>query len=73
MLDDHIGPLSAMEIRTNIKKRFYPGSDCHFVYQKLKELIPITDEIPGTLLFCYDDVIDIEKITPTLTKNLLKN
>ena len=29
-----------------------------FVYQKLKELTPTTDEIPGIRLFCYDDVIE---------------
>jgi hypothetical protein len=51
-------PLTANEIRKIMKQKFYPYSDCHFVYQKLEELIPTTDEIPGTRLFCYDDVIE---------------
>jgi hypothetical protein len=51
-------PLSANEVRKIMKQKFYPGSDCRFVYQKLKQLTPTTDEIPGIRLFCYDDFIE---------------
>ena len=64
-------PLSANEIRKSMKQKlFYPGSDCRFVYQKLKELIPTTHEIPGIRLFCYNDFI--EKNDAYTNKKLVK-
>ena len=63
-------PLSANEIRKSMKQGFYPGSDCRFVYQKLKELTPTTDEIPGIRLFCYNDFI--EKNDAHINKKLVK-
>lgn len=62
--------LSADEIRKIMKQKFYPHSDCRFVYQKLKELTPNTNEIPGTRLFCYDDFI--EKNDAYTNKKLVK-
>jgi hypothetical protein len=50
-------PLPAKEITKKMKKRYYPGDSCTFVYQKLRELILTDKMIPGIRLFCYEDFI----------------
>jgi hypothetical protein len=50
-------PLPAKEITKKMKERYYLGDSCTFVYQKLRELTPTDEKIPGIRLFCYEDFI----------------
>jgi hypothetical protein len=52
-------PLSANEIRKRmIKYDPSSNSDWRFVYEKLENLTPTSDMIPGKRLFCYDDFVE---------------
>lgn len=50
-------PLPAKEIRKKMRERYYPGDSCRFIYQKLRELTPTDEKIPGASLFCYEDFV----------------
>src|SRR5215207_3180010 len=65
-------PLPAKEIRKKMKERYYPGDSSTFIYQKLRELTPTDDKIPGIILFCYEDfIVDTDNdVSKKLVKKL---
>ena len=52
-------PITNSQIKQNFEKKYSDGPSNKYIYEILKELSPISEDVPDKLLFIWEDLKDI--------------